>query len=62
MARAADILVDCLTRHGVERVFCVPGESYLSVIDAMYDAKSIDVVTVSAAGFSGSLGALRATR
>lgn len=50
MARAADILVDCLTRHGVERVFCVPGESYLSVIDAMYDAKSIDVVTVRQEG------------
>ncbi len=45
MARAADILVECLVRHGVDRVFCVPGESYLSVIDALYDAKSIEVVT-----------------
>jgi len=46
MACAAQILVDCLVRHGVDRVFCVPGESYLSVIDALYDSKSIDVVTV----------------
>jgi acetolactate synthase-1/2/3 large subunit len=45
MARAADILVSTLICHGVDRVFCVPGESYLAVIDAMYDAPSIDVVT-----------------
>ena len=45
MARAADILVSTLIHHGVDRVFCVPGESYLAVIDAMYDAPSIDVVT-----------------
>jgi acetolactate synthase-1/2/3 large subunit len=45
MARAADVLVQCLVQHGVDRVFCVPGESYLSVIDSLYDAKSIDVVT-----------------
>ncbi len=50
MARAAAILVDCLVRHGVDRVFCVPGESYLSVIDSLYDAKSIDVVTVRQEG------------
>ena len=50
MARAAAVLVDCLVRHGVDRVFCVPGESYLSVIDALYDAKTIDVVTVRQEG------------
>jgi len=33
------ILVDCLKTHGVERAFCVPGESYLAVLDAMYDAR-----------------------
>ena len=45
MTRAADILVSTLINHGVDRVFCVPGESYLAVIDAMYDADTIDVVT-----------------
>ena len=33
----ARILVDQLLIHGVERVFCVPGESYLAVLDALYD-------------------------
>lgn len=34
----ARILVDQLLVHGVERVYCVPGESYLAVLDALYDA------------------------
>lgn len=33
------ILVDQLTLHGVDHVFCVPGESYLAVLDAFHDAK-----------------------
>ena len=32
------ILVDQLVAQGVERVFCIPGESYLAALDAMYDA------------------------
>jgi acetolactate synthase-1/2/3 large subunit len=32
------ILVDQLHRHGVSEVFCVPGESYLAVLDALHDA------------------------
>ncbi len=32
------ILVDQLVRHGVGHVFCVPGESYLAVLDALHDA------------------------
>ncbi|HXZ54573.1 MAG TPA: thiamine pyrophosphate-binding protein [Burkholderiales bacterium] len=40
MARtAAQILVDALKIHGVEAAFCVPGESYLAVLDAFYDAR-----------------------
>src|ERR1700761_4740474 len=31
------LLVDCLLAHGVDTVFCVPGESYLTVLDALYD-------------------------
>lgn len=39
------ILVDALRINGVERAFCVPGESYLAVLDALYDAKDeIDLV------------------
>jgi acetolactate synthase-1/2/3 large subunit len=33
----AQLLVDALRLHGVDRVFGVPGESYLSVLDAMLD-------------------------
>src|SRR5262245_7191271 len=33
------ILVDCLKVHGVELAFCVPGESFLAVLDALYDAR-----------------------
>src|SRR3989441_54397 len=36
---AAQILVDALKIHGVDTTFCVPGESYLAVLDALYDAR-----------------------
>jgi acetolactate synthase-1/2/3 large subunit len=32
------ILVDQLQIHGAELAFCVPGESYLAVLDALHDA------------------------
>jgi acetolactate synthase-1/2/3 large subunit len=38
------ILVDALRVHGVDRVFCVPGESYLDVLDALHDYPEIDVI------------------
>ncbi|BDV37515.1 thiamine pyrophosphate-binding protein [Methylocystis bryophila] len=34
---AARALVDQLMIHGVDHVFCVPGESFLSVLDALYE-------------------------
>jgi len=37
------ILVDQLLIQGTERLTCVPGESYLAVLDALHDAK-IDVL------------------
>ena len=33
------ILVECLRRQGVDLAFCVPGESYLAVLDALHDAQ-----------------------
>ena len=33
------ILVDQLRVHGTDTAFCVPGESYLPVLDALYDAR-----------------------
>ena len=32
------ILVDQLVAQGVKHVFCVPGESYLAVLDGLHDA------------------------
>jgi acetolactate synthase-1/2/3 large subunit len=36
---AAEVLVDQLRIHGVRHVFCVPGESYLAVLDAFHDSE-----------------------
>jgi len=38
-ATGGKILVDGLRAHGVDLAFCVPGESYLAVIDALYDVR-----------------------
>jgi acetolactate synthase-1/2/3 large subunit len=40
-----EVLVDALRINGVDRIFCVPGESYLAVLDALHDASDdIDLV------------------
>ncbi len=33
------LLVETLKAHGADTVFCVPGESYLPVLDALHDAR-----------------------
>jgi len=38
MRSGGQILVDQLELHGVDTAFCVPGESYLAVLDALYDS------------------------
>lgn len=42
---AAALLVDCLAAEGASRIFTVPGESFLAVLDALPDRPEIDVVT-----------------
>ena len=42
--RGADILVDQLRIHGIDRVFAVPGESFLSVLDALYEAPDVELI------------------
>ena len=45
------VLIDALVNNRVDHVFCVPGESYLAALDAMYDAPEIDLhVTRNEAG------------
>ena len=51
--RAADLLVDCLAAHGVDRVFCVPGESYLAVLDGLHDRNTIETVVCRHEGGAG---------
>ena len=42
---AAALLVDCLIEQGADRMFTVPGESFLPVLDALHDRPALDVVT-----------------
>lgn len=49
------VVVDALLLHGVRTVFTVPGESFLPVLDALYDVPQIDVVVTrheEGAGFA----------
>ncbi|XXK31042.1 thiamine pyrophosphate-binding protein [Rhodobacteraceae bacterium nBUS_24] len=39
MRHGGQILVDQLEIQGVDRVFCVPGESYLAALDGLFDSK-----------------------
>jgi acetolactate synthase-1/2/3 large subunit len=50
---AARVLVESLQARKVDRVFCVPGESYLSVLDALVDAPDIQVVACRHEGGAG---------
>jgi acetolactate synthase-1/2/3 large subunit len=54
--RAADLIVDCLAAHGVDRVFCVPGESYLAALDALHDSNAIQTVVCRHEGGAGFMG------
>ncbi len=45
MPTGGQLVARALRRHGVNRVFCVPGESYLPVLDALYDIPDIAVIT-----------------
>ncbi len=47
------ILVDNLVAQGCDRIFHVPGESFLAVLDALHDTPQIDVVTCRQEGGVG---------
>ncbi|MFL6704088.1 MAG: thiamine pyrophosphate-binding protein [Paraburkholderia graminis] len=49
------ILVDALARNGVDTVYCVPGESYLPVLDALHDAHGIRVITTRHEGAASNM-------
>lgn len=41
---AAELLVDCLAEQGTDRLFTVPGESFLAVLDALHERSGIETV------------------
>ncbi|MES2056753.1 MAG: thiamine pyrophosphate-binding protein [Pseudomonadota bacterium] len=47
------ILVDQLIAQGCDRIFTVPGESFLAVLDALHDSPEIDVVVCRQEGGVG---------
>ena len=49
------ILVDALRIHGVDRLYCVPGESYLDVLDALHDTPGIDTIVSKHEGAASNL-------
>ena len=49
------IVADALRIHGVDRIFCVPGESFLDVLDALYDMRGIEVVTAKHEGAAANM-------
>ncbi len=40
----AEVLIDALKINAVERIFCIPGESYLAALDALFDRSEISLI------------------
>ena len=35
---AGQVIVKALEQYGIDRIFCVPGESFLPILDALHDS------------------------
>jgi acetolactate synthase-1/2/3 large subunit len=44
MRTGGQLIVEALEANGVDRLYCVPGESYLAVLDALHDSKIRTIV------------------
>ena len=44
MKTGGKLIVEALEANGVDRIFCVPGESYLAVLDALHDSNRIRTI------------------
>ena len=53
--RGGQVLTEALRRQGVDRVYCVPGESYLPVLDALLDVPGISVVSARHEGAAANM-------
>ena len=49
------ILVEALRRNAVDTVYCIPGESYLPVLDALYDADGIRTIVTRHEGAASNM-------
>lgn len=49
------ILVDALLGNAVDTVYCIPGESYLPVLDALHDARSIRTIVTRHEGAASNM-------
>jgi acetolactate synthase-1/2/3 large subunit len=49
------ILVEALIRNAVDTIYCVPGESYLPVLDALRDATSIRTIVTRHEGAASNM-------
>ncbi|WP_315807929.1 thiamine pyrophosphate-binding protein [Pseudomonas sp. C9-3] len=49
------VLVEALLRHAVDTVYCIPGESYLPVLDALHDASSIQTIVTRHEGAASNM-------
>jgi acetolactate synthase I/II/III large subunit len=57
--RAADQIVRTLEAHGIERIYCVPGESFLGLLDALHGS-SIQVIVCRHEGGAGFMACAEA--
>lgn len=44
MRHGGQILIDQLALNGIQKVFCVPGESYLAALDGLHKSNSIETI------------------
>ena len=53
MPKVSSVFIETLKNHKVDRFFCVPGESYLPVMNELVSNPIIDVVTCRHEGGAG---------
>ncbi|MFJ3048850.1 thiamine pyrophosphate-binding protein [Pseudomonas nitroreducens] len=49
------VLVDALLHHATDTVYCIPGESYLPVLDALHDARGIQTIVTRHEGAASNM-------
>ena len=52
-----NLVIQALAAHGVDRVFCIPGESYLDCLNAMVDFPWIDLIVARHEGAAANMAA-----